>query len=72
MYDRAGLKRHNWEHISRNFIRARRILEQETADVEITLAGVIFMTSAIFTATLKSMRISVPNSARAFFTEAGK
>src|SRR5450631_2553660 len=41
MYDREGLKRHNWDHVSRNFSRARQILEKESAKVEITLAGVI-------------------------------
>jgi hypothetical protein len=41
MYDREGLKRHNWDHISRNFDRARQILEEEPANIEITLAGVI-------------------------------
>ena len=41
MYDRGGLKRHNWDHISRNYGRARIILEQESAHVELTLAGVI-------------------------------
>lgn len=41
MYDRKGLKWHNWDHISRNFHRARQILVKETANVEITLAGVI-------------------------------
>lgn len=53
MYDRGGLKRHNWEHISRNFIRARKILEQETADVEITLAGVILHDIGYFYGNLK-------------------
>lgn len=41
LYDREGLKRHNWDHISRNYNRARQILEKESAKVEITLAGVI-------------------------------
>ena len=41
MYVRAGLKRHNWDHITRNFNRARHILEKESAKVELTLAGVI-------------------------------
>lgn len=41
MYGRQGLKRHNWDHITRNFNRARKLLEMETAQVEITLAAVI-------------------------------
>ena len=41
LYDQAGLKRHNWDHISRNFNRASHLLEEEPAKVEITLAGVI-------------------------------
>lgn len=41
MYDRGGLKRHNWDHISRNSDRARQILKEESARVELTLAGVI-------------------------------
>jgi len=41
MYDRGSLKRHNWDHITRNYNRARRILELESGDVELTLAGVI-------------------------------
>jgi HD superfamily phosphodiesterase len=53
MYDRADLKRHNWEHISRNFGRARMILEQESADVEITLAGVILHDIGYFYGCLK-------------------
>ena len=53
MYDRAGLKRHNWDHISRNFNRARKILEQEPADAEITLAGVILHDIGYFYGCLK-------------------
>ncbi|MFZ4857536.1 MAG: HD domain-containing protein [Desulfuromonadaceae bacterium] len=53
MYDRAGLKRHNWDHISRNFNRAAMILEQERADVEVTLAGVILHDIGYFYGCLK-------------------
>lgn len=53
MYDRGGLKRHNWDHISRNFNRAGKILEQETADVELTLAGVILHDIGYFYGCLK-------------------
>lgn len=53
MYDRGGLKRHNWDHISRNFSRARKILEQEAADVELTLAGVILHDIGYFYGCLK-------------------
>ena len=53
MYDQAGLKRHNWDHISRNFSRAVKLLEQEHADVEITLAGVILHDIGYFYGCLK-------------------
>lgn len=53
MYDRGGLKRHNWDHISRNFNRAVIILEQESADVEISLAGVILHDIGYFYGNLK-------------------
>jgi HD superfamily phosphodiesterase len=53
MYDRGGLKRHNWDHISRNFNRAVIILEQECADIELTLAGVILHDIGYFYGNLK-------------------
>jgi len=53
MYDRGGLKRHNWDHISRNYNRAVIIMEQESADVEITLAGVILHDIGYFYGNLK-------------------
>jgi len=53
MYDQGCLKRHNWDHISRNFNRARRILELENADVELTLAGVILHDIGYFYGCLK-------------------
>lgn len=53
MYDQAGLKRHNWGHISRNFNRARRILDMEPGDVEITLSGVILHDIGYFYSNLK-------------------
>lgn len=54
MYDQHGLKRHNWDHIARNFNRARQILEQEHANVEITLAGVLLHDIGYFYGNLKN------------------
>lgn len=54
MYDRQGLKRHNWDHISRNFNRARQLLQTEAAQSEITLAGVILHDIGYFFGTVKS------------------
>jgi HD superfamily phosphodiesterase len=53
MYDRAGLKRHNWGHISRNFRRAVKLLEWEPANVEISLAGVVLHDIGYFYGCLK-------------------
>lgn len=54
MYDREGLKRHNWDHISRNFKRAQHLLTTEIAHTEITLAGVILHDIGYFNGNLKS------------------
>ncbi len=53
MYDQEGLKRHNWDHISRNFKRAIQILEMEPANVEITLVGVILHDIGYFNGNLQ-------------------
>ena len=54
LYDQRGLKRHNWDHIARNFNRARQILEQKHANVEITLAGVLLHDIGYFYGNLKN------------------
>lgn len=58
LYDRAGLKRHNWSHITRNYNRAKRILEKEPGNVEITLSGDRFE--------------PLLPAGRAYYTETGK